>query len=158
MTLEVRDPGGLSATATKDVTVEAPAVVTNQPPVASFSLDVSTVPVGEEVTADFSGSIDLDLGDVLEYRIDWGDGGGAEWSGETTATNVYEVAGTYIVELEVRDRDGLTDSVNATLEVTKVDKDNGDGDDTPGAGVVMAVVALAVVYATRGKVEDEEGD
>ena len=142
VTLEVRDPGGLSATATKDVTVEAPAVVTNQPPVASFSLDVSTAPVGEEVTADFSGSIDLDLGDVLEYRIDWGDGGGAEWSGETTATNVYEVAGTYIVELEVRDRDGLTDSVNATLEVTKVDKDNGDGDDTPGASVVMAVVAL----------------
>ncbi len=145
VTLEVRDPGGLTATATRDVTVEAPPVVTNRPPVASISLDVSTVPVGEEVTADFSGSVDLDPGDVLEYRMFWGNGGDSEWSLETTATTTYDVAGTYIVELEVRDRDGLIDTVTATLEVTRVEKDDGDGDDTPGAGVVMVVVALGML-------------
>ncbi len=145
VTLEIRDPGGLSATVTADVTVEAPPVVTNRSPVASIALDVSTITVGEEVTADFSGSVDPDPGDVLEYRMFWGNGRGGEWSVETTAATTYDVAGTYIVELEVRDRDGLVDVVNATLEVTKVQKDDDDGDDTPGAGVVMVLVALGLM-------------
>ena len=154
ITLEVRDPGGLTATATLDVTVEDPPVAGNDPPSASFLMDTDTIKVDQEVTADASSTADPDPGDVLEYRVDWGDGTVTDWSGEATATHTYDTEGIYTVRLEVRDKGGLTDTATATLEVTplKDDGDDGDdGDETPGPGLALATMALLVVTTVMNR-------
>jgi len=148
VSLDVRDPAGLGATATMDVKVDPAPVVTNRPPVASMVLGAATIMVDEEVTADGSSSIDTDIGDVLEYRFDWGDGDVTEWSGNPKATHAYETGGIYTVELEVRDKGGLIDHATDTLEVTPP-KDDKDDDESPGPVAMMTLLALVVLVVVR---------
>jgi len=109
VTLTVTDNNGSTAIATST------KIVSNRPPVASFSENVTTVLIGEVIGFDASGSYDSD-GSIISYLWDFGDG--------TTAVGVkvnhaYEDDGVYNVTLTVVDNDGASASVSATKTVEK---------------------------------------
>ncbi|WP_336023213.1 PKD domain-containing protein [Halobellus salinisoli] len=101
-----------SATGTLAVTEQPPE---NQDPTAAFSSSPADPETGETVTFDASASTDSD-GSIASYEWDFGDGETA--TGET-ATNAYDSAGDYTVELTVTDDDGATDTVTETVTVSE---------------------------------------
>ena len=108
--------------------------------------------MGEEVVADASGSTDPDVGDVLEFKIDWGDGNVSNWGSATTYTHAYDEPGNYIVTIKVRDGAQLTDGT--WVEVRVLEKEDGeDGDDgfIPSVGVAMSLLALLLVGLLRSR-------
>ena len=108
VTLTVTDNGGLTATSTRNVTVEA-APPTNQPPVSSFA----ALPAQLTVNLDGSASTDAD-GTIVGYSWDFGDG--TTGTGVTTS-HVYGAAGTYTVTLTVTDDDGATHASSEPVQV-----------------------------------------
>ncbi|MGC9530335.1 MAG: PKD domain-containing protein [Candidatus Bipolaricaulaceae bacterium] len=108
--LTVRDDRGATDSATKTVTVRAPA---NQPPQASFSFSPANPDPGQNVSFDASASADPD-GTIASYQWSFGDGGSA--SGPT-ASHAYGSAGTYTVTLTVRDNQGASDTATRTVQV-----------------------------------------
>ena len=104
--LTVTDDKGATATASKNVTVEAPTV--NAAPVASFTSTVS----GLTASVDASGS--SDDGSISSYAWDFGDG--TKGTG-VKAQRTYAAAGTYTVTLTVTDDQGLTGTTKASVTV-----------------------------------------
>ena len=115
ITVTARDPGGLSATASGNVTVEEP----NRPPVASGSIADQTLTVGESVTVDAASLFTDPDGDALTYAAMSSAPGtaGVALSG-TTLTVTAVGAGTAIIAVTARDPGGLsaTASGNVTVE------------------------------------------
>ena len=100
VTLTVTDGAGLEDT----TTVEAAA--TNAPPVASFTVDCTTL----ECDFDGTGSSDPD-GTIVAYNWDFGDG----TTGTGAApTRTYDEAGDYTVTLTVTDNHGGTGDTTGT--------------------------------------------
>ena len=112
--MEVRDPEGASSFA--EATIE---VFENQPPTASFVIDV----VGEKYHFDASGSTDPE-GQKLQYRWDFNYTGKNDinfstgWTTSSKYSGVYDLVGSKVVRLQVRDTDGAIDDTFLSLVVT----------------------------------------
>jgi PKD repeat protein len=104
VTLTVTDPGGLSASTTRSVTVGA-----NQVPTATFD----AVTTNLKVDVDGSASTDPE-GPVASYAWDFGDG--ATGSG-ATASHTYAAGGDYTVRLTVTDGAGATATTTRSVTV-----------------------------------------
>jgi PKD repeat protein len=105
VTLVVTDPGALTSSASRTITL-APA---NQPPTAAFTAGGS----GLTATVDASGSSDPE-GGALGYAWDFGDGATATGA---TSSHTYATAGTYSVALTVTDPGGLTATTSRSVTV-----------------------------------------
>jgi hypothetical protein len=135
--LGVMDSGGLVNYTSLTVAVR------NEAPTANLSAvqvlgDLSTVFV-----FDCSASYDLeDQLEVISARWDF-DGDGVwdtDWSTEKAVTHLYSSPGIYIVQLEVRDPEGLTDVAEVQIEVVEVIPEF--------SHVVVCILAQLVVCAT----------
>jgi hypothetical protein len=80
---------------------------TNTRPFATLSVSPARAQTGTTITANATGSKDLETSaGLLQYSYDWGFG----WSvygSSPTATHVYSVPGTYWVQVRVRDAGGV---------------------------------------------------
>ena len=145
VTVSVRDPLGLLASATRAVEVTAPPP--NARPTAVLALTLTTIEAGKSLIANGSGSSDPDAGDTIEARVDWGDGNVTAWAALADLSHAYPSPGTYTVTLEVRDRLGLTASAESAVTVTPVPdtKKKKDRGFIPGAGAAGALAAIVLV-------------
>lgn len=115
--LQVRDTQGLTASATRQVTVQEPSA--NTPPQASFTVNP---PVGDTSTVfEFNASGCSDAEDplvALQVRWDWQNDGiyDTAWSADKVAGHAFGAAGVHTVRLAVRDTGGL--SATTTRQVT----------------------------------------
>lgn len=120
--MEVRDPEGASSFA--EATIE---VFDNQPPKASFFIDVKTQQVTKDVVRnkyffDASDSVDPE-GEKLQYRWDFNYTGENDisfttgWSSSSKYSGVYDFPGSKVVRLQVRDKDGAVDEAFASVLV-----------------------------------------
>ncbi len=109
VTLTVVDNDGLSGTAQGYVYV-------SEPPVPIFTM---TPPMGvAPITIQFDASASYDPdGEIVKYRWDFGDG--TYGKGEKTSHN-YDVAGDYIVTLEVVDDYGISETTSKDLKILRV--------------------------------------
>ncbi len=116
VTVRVRDltSAGMSYSV---ATVTVPAIPPNTAPTAELAMSAASVLTGVNLTADASDSADPD-GDMLEFRIEWGDGAITDWAATATATHAFAAAGNHTVTVTVRDHLGLTASASRTVEVT----------------------------------------
>lgn len=87
-----------------------------QPPQAQFSFTPITPKVGDEVVFDASASKDPD-GQIIEYLWDFGDGSPSE-SGPAVI-HVYDAVGKYTVKLTVTDSQGLSNSLEKSVQVVE---------------------------------------
>jgi PKD repeat protein len=145
VTVSVRDPLGLVASATRAVEVTAPPP--NAGPMAVLTISSRKIEAGRTLTVNGSGSHDPDAGDSIEARVDWGDGNVTAWAALAILSHAYASPGTYTVTLEVRDRLGLNASAQTAVTVVPVPfakkkKDNGF---IPGAGAAGALAAMALM-------------
>ncbi len=133
VTLTVTDNGGLTAHATRVVTVAL-----NKPPVASF---VSTCS-GFACSVNASASSDPD-GTITSYGWNFGDG--ASGSGVTTS-HTYAAAGTYTVTLTVIDNVGamITQTQNLTVTTPAMHAGDLDGASTTQQNSWTATVTLSI--------------
>ena len=114
LTIEARDPDGLTAAQTADVTVLAP----NQPPVVAGMLPAQEVVAGSDVTLDLAPYFTDPDGDALTYAAASGDEAVATVAvagAELTLTGV--AAGSATLTIEARDPDGLTAAQTADVTV-----------------------------------------
>ena len=112
-------------TAQLDIDVEGGFSETNQPPVASFTLNPNPPRAGQVATVDVGGSTDADCpgGDPTSWTVEWGEGSPTEgtFSNGTSATHTYpsSAAGsTYTIRVTVEDCTGLTHSTSRTVTLT----------------------------------------
>jgi PKD repeat protein len=104
--MEVRDTGGLMNQTTRTVTV------VNNAPIAAFTVNPTSGDANTIYSFDASSSSDLeDPTSALEVRWDWENDAvwDTSWSSTKSATHQYISSGTYTINMEVRDTEGLTD-------------------------------------------------
>jgi len=87
---------------------------TNRIPVAVASADVQSGDNPLTVQFDGSGSSDLDVGDVLSYNWDFGDGNSSELE---SPAHTFTVNGTYTTTLTVTDLLGASNSATLRIDV-----------------------------------------
>lgn len=109
VSLTVTDDGGLTATATKTVSIAGPP----QAPVASAGGPYSGF-AGTSLVFDGRASVDPD-GSIVSYQWTFGDGGTATGS---APSHTYAQVGNYNVTLLVTDNSGLTASQTTTASIT----------------------------------------
>jgi PKD repeat protein len=107
--LTVTDDGGLTATATQQVQISAPA---NMAPLAAASGPVQAA-AGQALRFDGRGSQDRD-GQIAGYAWNFGDGATAAGA---VVTHTYASPGNYGLVLTVTDDGGLTDTTNYTVRI-----------------------------------------
>jgi len=95
--------------------IEKTVIVGNQPPVADFTYDPE-FPIVNETVYFYDESIDVD-GEIISWWWDFGDG---YYSDLQNPIHQYSAEGIYIVNLTITDNDGLTDSVEKSLTVQKL--------------------------------------
>ncbi|MCB1045055.1 MAG: pre-peptidase C-terminal domain-containing protein [Acidobacteria bacterium] len=105
ITLTVTDNGGLTDSASSNVTVTAP----NIPPTASFTQSINNLSVNFTST-----STDQD-GTITSHSWNFGDG---STSSSTNPSRTYASAGTYTVSLTVTDNGGLSNTTSKSITVT----------------------------------------
>jgi len=144
LTVSVRDPFGLVASATETILVTLPP---NARPVAVIALSAVSVEAGGSLTVDPSGSSDPDAEDAIDARVDWGDGNVTAWAALVNLSHAYASPGTYTVTLEVRDRLGLKASATSAVTVTPVPdgKKKKEKGFIPGVGAAGALAAMALL-------------
>ena len=89
-------------------------------PTASFFVTPSTARVSATFTFNASGSTDKeDLPEDLIVRWDWENDGvwDTDYSSDKIATHQYSTAGSYTINLEVKDTEGLTDTTTRRIIV-----------------------------------------
>lgn len=94
--------------------------VQDSPPQAEFSIDPPAGIVGTVFSFDAASTSDnRDDVAALEFRWDWETDGTWDtgWRQDPAATHVYEESGSYTVNLEVRDTQGLVGSITHILSV-----------------------------------------
>jgi PKD repeat protein len=110
------------------------------PPVASFTEDLHTAPVGTTINFDAGNSYDPD-GTIVNYAWDFGDGNTIP-SGGAGASHAYAAPGTYTVTLTVTDDDGLT----STATDTKTIGPTGVIPEVP-IGTILASASMIIAFA-----------
>lgn len=122
--LTVTDKEGLSSQKSITITVTNPQ---NQPPVAN----VSANPISGEapLLVQFLGNSSTDDKAITNYNWNFKDG--------ATATNInpshtFTSAGSYIVDLTVKDAEGASSTKSVTITVTEPSGSNGGGTALPG--------------------------
>lgn len=108
VTLTVTDDRGGAASTTAEVTIEDQG---NQPPAASFTVDVQDL----LVNVDASASSDPD-GTITSYDWDFGDGTTATG---VTASHSYAAAGSYQLRLQVTDDQGAIGTTTSEVTVAE---------------------------------------
>ncbi len=111
LTLTVEDPGGLSSTASLEISVANVA-----PTLVDITTDEAAY-IGSPVTFSAAAS-DPGQEDVLTYTWDFGDGS-QDQEGSTT-THTYNIPDTYTVTVSVSDGDGGSDTGQFDVEVQNV--------------------------------------
>jgi PKD repeat protein len=88
---------------------DRPAAVLNAKPISIFTSE----------SVEFNGSLSFDkIGGVSEYNFSFGDGPSTGWINNSAISHIYQENGEYIVELIVRDTEGVESSpVNLTISV-----------------------------------------
>lgn len=92
----------------------------NTAPIAEFIIDPSTGSTAKIFNFDASGCTDdEDSTDYLQVRWDWESDGNydTEYSTTKTATHQYSSEGTFTVNLEVKDKGGLTNTIQKEVKV-----------------------------------------
>ena len=92
----------------------------NSTPNALFDPNKEKYYLNEEVRVDASDSFDDD-GDELQFRWDWDNDGEYDtgWSSATGASTTYATGGTtYVIKLEVRDEEDVTDTYWRIVEIS----------------------------------------
>lgn len=112
VTLKITDARGSSATRTRGVVVEPPAV-----PVANIVFSPTAPDTTVSVNFDGAGSTVGSPATIVEYSWSFGDGTDAVTASSPTASHQYSVAGSYIVRLTVKDSLGRTATVTAGVTV-----------------------------------------
>ena len=122
------------------------SVTVNGKPSAAFTANPTSGIAPIEIAVDGGASTDAD-GSIVSYTWDFGDGETA--SGET-ATNLYDVAGSYTIQLIVTDNLGGTDT--ATTVVTISDPPNelplADFSVTPDTGTAPVTITFNATAST----------
>ena len=114
ITVTARDPGGLSATQTMGVTVEA----TNQPPTVVGGIDDRTVTVGDTITADVAEFFEDPEGDDLTFAAASSDTAVATAALDGSSLTVAAVGeGTATVTVTATDEADNTGTVEFTVTV-----------------------------------------
>jgi parallel beta-helix repeat protein len=104
------------------------------PPVAALSLS-GAGPLA--VSADASGSSDVDATPIATYAFDFGDGAVAGPQAGSTASHTYATPGTYTVTLTVTDTANLSSTATAVITVSAADS-------APSAALIVSPDAGAV--------------
>jgi parallel beta-helix repeat protein len=113
ITVTVTDTGGLSSTATTQITASAPDL----PPSAAMTVTPASGLAPLQVSANASASTDTDSTPIDTYKFQFGDGSAAVGpQASAVATHTYAAAGTYTVKVTVTDTAGF--SSTATVQVT----------------------------------------
>ncbi|HBY18399.1 MAG TPA: hypothetical protein DEH00_04420, partial [Candidatus Marinimicrobia bacterium] len=116
--LRVRDRGGLTSDTLVSVTVEE---YVNTAPIALFSVDPTSGPPETLFHVDASSSYDHeDELTSLQVRWDWENDGiwDTGFSYKKTASHLYDSDGTYTINMEIRDSEGLTSTKTASVVVS----------------------------------------
>jgi parallel beta-helix repeat protein len=121
-------------------------VISNQPPIASFTYYPLNAAVNETITFNASNSTDPD-GFITHYEWNFGDGNITNTTEEIT-THLYSSAGNYTVNLTVTDNDGAKNTT--TIELTLAIKGDLDGD-----GFVTMCDVHLVAGMVIGTVEED---
>jgi hypothetical protein len=138
-TLKVRDIRGGESGRVR-ATIDAGEPVPNRAPKACLLVSRTEVDPGMPIEVDAQLSEDRD-DDSLEYRFDWGDGSIAEWAEIPRQQHVYGKEGNYTIILQVRDPDGLADSVSVKMVVGEA--------WSLIAGLVLAARAFGLMHGVR---------
>jgi PKD repeat protein len=142
--LTVRDEWNATATTTLPVTIAEPAG--NQAP--SAVLLSNCIALACSVSS--SGSADPNVGDVVTYTWNWGDGSPTVTG--TTATRTYATPGTYTIELTARDGWGKATTVTKTIVLTE------PATNAPPTPAMAVTCTGLVCSATSAGTTDPEGD
>lgn len=127
--LEVIDTGKLI-----DVESIQVVVLPDTPPTARFSVEPTSGSIRTTFSVDASESFDaLGNTDTLQFRWDWenDDVWDTEYTTTKTAEHIYQIPGTYLIRLEVKDLNGLTDSTTEEVTVGLCVASNLLGQDDP---------------------------
>ena len=116
VSLQVTDNAGLTATASRTITVNAPA---NVAPVASFTSSHSSGAAPLAVTFDPAASRD-DV-QIVSYRWDFGGGDVRTTGTAASVSKTFNTPGSYTVSLQVTDNAGLTATASRTITVTEAE-------------------------------------
>ena len=114
--MTVTDTGGLSSTATAQVTVTQHV---DAPPNAVLSVTPTSGAAPLAVSADASASTDTDATPIATYAFDFGDGSPVVGpQAAASATHTYTAAGTYTATVTVTDTGGLSSIATAQVVVS----------------------------------------
>jgi len=140
ITMEIRDTGGLTDTAAHTVTVQA----LGDPPTAAFTVSPTQGTMDVAFEFDASGSTDAQTPAAqLEVRWDWENDGYFDtgWSTTKVLTHIFDQPAAYVVALEVKDQDNLTDLVTESVTVLNT-APTAAFDVTPSSGSIHTEFAF----------------
>jgi PKD repeat protein len=114
VSLRVTDPDGAFDSFNRTINVALPP---NVPPTADFVIAPNPANVGQSVTFDGASSKDPDLGGIVRY--DWNFGDGAKATTTTPAAHhAYASPGSYTATLKVTDNRGGVGSLAGTVKIS----------------------------------------
>ncbi len=141
VSLQVTDNAGLTATASRTITVNAPA---NVAPVASFTPSHSSGVAPLAVT--FNPAASSDDVQIVSYRWDFGDGDTRTMTSAASVSKTFGTPGTYTVILEVTDDVGLSATTSTTVTVMEAEMEQDPPvaafSASPGSGVAPLAVSF----------------
>ena len=141
VSLQVTDNAGLTATASRIITVNAPA---NVAPVASFTPSHSSGVAPLAVT--FNPAASSDDVQIVSYRWDFGDGDTRTMTSAASVSKTFGTPGTYTVILEVTDDVGLSATTSTTVTVMEAEMEQDPPvaafSASPGSGVAPLAVSF----------------
>jgi subtilisin family serine protease/uncharacterized protein with FMN-binding domain len=114
------------------------------PPIANAVFNTLTGPAPLTVNIDMSGSTDPD-GTIQQYLIECQHGSGGTYNYGPTNSCVYDTPGNYWIMLQVKDNDGLMDTLSVYAVVTPA---SSGGGSNPPAPKTVATVTLSNLTQT----------
>ena len=153
ITITARDPGGLTATQTMAVTVQA----VNSPPTVTGSIDDRTLNVGDSVTIDVAASFSDPDGDELAFAATSSDTAVATVSISGSTVEVMAVAvGSATVTVTATDTGGLAAEVGFTVTVEQPNRSPEVADAIPAQMMTVGDTVRLVVSMYFTDPDDDE--